>query len=66
LFKEKGIFDKETANSFKQNVLQAGGSVDPMQTFVKFRGHQPSVNGLLRNRGLLKDDDVKINKPKRD
>ncbi len=66
LFKEKGIFDKETANSFKQNVLQAGGSVDPMQTFVKFRGHQPSVNGLLRNRGLLKDEDVKINKPKRD
>jgi peptidyl-dipeptidase Dcp len=66
LFKEKGIFDKETANSFKQNVLQAGGSVDPMKTFVKFRGHQPSVNGLLRNRGLLKDEDVKIKKPQRD
>jgi peptidyl-dipeptidase Dcp len=66
LFKEKGIFDPETAKSFKQNVLQAGGSVDPMQTFVKFRGHQPSVDGLLRNRGLLKDDDVKIKKPSRD
>jgi hypothetical protein len=35
-----------------------------MQTFVKFRGHQPSVNGLLRNRGLIKDEDVKIDKPK--
>jgi peptidyl-dipeptidase Dcp len=64
LFKEKGIFDPETAKSFKENVLQAGGSVDPMQTFVKFRGHQPSVNGLLRNRGLIKDEDVKIDKPK--
>ncbi len=63
LFKEKGIFDPETAKSFKENVLQAGGSVDPMKTFVKFRGHQPSVNGLLRSRGLLKDTEPKMPKP---
>ncbi len=54
LFKEKGIFDPETAKSFKENVLEKGGSVDPMETYVKFRGHQPSVEALLRNRGLDK------------
>ncbi len=54
LFKEKGIFDPETAKSFKENVLEKGGSVDPMETYVKFRGHQPSVDALLRNRGLDK------------
>ncbi len=52
LFKEKGIFDPQTAQSFKENVLEKGGSVDPMETYVKFRGHKPSVDALLRNRGL--------------
>ncbi len=52
LFKEKGIFDPATARSFKENILEMGGSVDPMELFVKFRGHRPSVNALLRNRGL--------------
>ncbi len=52
LFKEKGIFDPETAKSFKENVLEAGGSDDPMTLYVKFRGHEPKVDALLRNRGL--------------
>lgn len=52
LFAEKGIFDPETAASFKKNVLEVGGSVDPMETYVRFRGHKPSVDALLRNRGL--------------
>ena len=52
LFKEKGIFDPATAESFRKNVLEAGGSEDPMTLYVKFRGHQPSVDALLRNRGL--------------
>ncbi len=55
LFKEKGIFDPETAASFKKNVLEAGGSEDPMQLYVKFRGREPKVDALLRNRGLLED-----------
>lgn len=54
LFKEKGVFDPETAASFKHNILEAGGSADPMELFVRFRGHQPSVDALLRNRGLAK------------
>ncbi|MDE6311387.1 MAG: M3 family metallopeptidase [Muribaculaceae bacterium] len=52
LFKEKGIFDPETARKFKENVLEKGGSEDPMTLFVNFRGHEPSVDALLRHRGL--------------
>lgn len=52
LFKEKGIFDPETAKKFKENVLEKGGSVDPMELYVNFRGHKPSVDALLRHRGL--------------
>ncbi len=55
LFKEKGIFDPATAASFRKNVLEAGGSEDPMTLFVKFRGHEPSVDALLRHRGLADD-----------
>ena len=54
LFKEKGIFDPETARSFKTNILEAGGSADPMELYVRFRGHKPGVDALLRNRGLVK------------
>ena len=53
LFKEKGIFDPETAKKFKENVLEKGGSVDPMELYVNFRGHEPTVDALLRNRGLI-------------
>ena len=54
LFKEKGIFDPETARSFKSNVLEMGGSAAPMELYVRFRGHEPGVEPLLRNRGLIK------------
>lgn len=53
LFKEKGIFDPATAKSFKENVLEAGGSADPMDLYVKFRGRKPTPEALLRNRGLI-------------
>lgn len=53
LFKEKGIFDPETAKSFKSNILEMGGSADPMELYVRFRGHKPGVEALLRNRGLI-------------
>ena len=52
LFKEKGIFDPATAKAFKENVLEMGGSEDPMNLYVKFRGHEPNVDALLRHRGL--------------
>lgn len=52
LFEERGIFDPETAKSFKENVLEAGGSEDPMVLFERFRGRKPTPDALLRNRGL--------------
>ena len=62
-FVEDGIFNKETAKSFRTNILEKGGSVRPMDTYVTFRGHKPSVTGLLKNRGLV-DDDFKVEQPK--
>lgn len=52
LFKEKGIFDKKTAASFKKNIMEAGDSEDPMVLFKRFRGHEPDAKALLRLRGL--------------
>lgn len=52
LFEERGIFDPETAASFKKNILEAGGSDDPMTLYVNFRGRKPAADALLRNRGL--------------
>lgn len=52
LFQEKGVFDPATAKAFKENVLEMGGSADPMSLYVKFRGKEPNVDALLRNRGL--------------
>ena len=61
LFKEKGIFDPATAAKFKSTVLESGGSVDPMELYVNFRGHAPSVDALLRNRGLEPMPDINLN-----
>ena len=55
LFKEKGIFDPATAKAFKENVLEAGGSDDPMELYIKFRGKKPTPEALLRNRGLINE-----------
>ncbi|MCM1005442.1 MAG: M3 family metallopeptidase [Prevotella sp.] len=54
LFEQKGIFDPKTAASFKKNILESGDTEDAMKLFVKFRGHKPSPEALLRLRGLNK------------
>ena len=51
-FKEKGIFDQATAKSFRENVLARGATEDPMKMYVRFRGHEPSTEPLLKRRGL--------------
>lgn len=51
-FREHGIFDKATAQSFRDNVLSMGGADDAMTMYVKFRGAEPSIEPLLKNRGL--------------
>ena len=56
LFKQKGIFDPETARKFKEYVLEKGGSEDPMELYIRFRGQAPTVDALLRNRGLTPEN----------
>ena len=51
-FKEKGIFDRATAESYRTNILAKNGIMDPMQMYVNFRGREPSIEPLLKNRGL--------------
>lgn len=51
-FKEHGLFDQATATSFRKNILEKGGSDDPMKLYVTFRGAEPSIEPLLEARGL--------------
>ena len=51
-FVENGIFDKETAVSFRRNILEKGGSEEPMVLYRRFRGCEPDPSALLRARGL--------------
>ena len=51
-FREKGIFDKATATSFRKNILEKGGTEDAMTLYKRFRGREPSVEPLLFKRGL--------------
>ena len=53
-FKEKGIFDKATADSYRKNILEKNGTMDAMEMFKNFRGREPIIEPLLKNRGLLK------------
>ena len=51
-FKEHGLFDQATATSFRKNILEKGGSDDPMKLYVTFRGAEPGLDALLKTRGL--------------
>ncbi len=51
-FKEKGIFDPATAKAFRTNILEKGNTADPMDLYLAFRGKAPSIDPLLKNRGL--------------
>ena len=53
LFKERGIFDKETATSFRKNILEKGGTEPPMELYKRFRGSEPSIEALMRRGGIL-------------
>ena len=52
-FEEKGIFDQETAKSFRDDILSKGGSDDPMTLYLRFRGAEPNPDYLLKNRGFI-------------
>jgi len=52
-FQEKGIFNKEVADKFKDNILSKGGTEHPMILYKRFRGHEPSPDALLKRAGLI-------------
>ena len=52
LFREKGIFDMETALSFRHNILEKGGSREPDELFRAFRGREPSLDALIQRSGF--------------
>lgn len=51
-FKKNGIYDQATADSFRENILERGGSEHPMNLYLKFRGEEPSIEPLLVRSGL--------------
>lgn len=54
VFKQKGLFDQKSAQSFRKNVLERGGTDEPMTLYKKFRGAEPDIKPLLKRRGLMK------------
>lgn len=52
-FREKGVFDRATAESFRRNILEKDGTMDAMQMYINFRGREPKIEPLLKNRGLV-------------
>ncbi len=54
-FKQEGIFNKTVATKFKDHVLSQGGTHDPMELYIKFRGKKPNPDALLKRAGLLKN-----------
>jgi Zn-dependent oligopeptidase len=53
-FKEEGIFNEKVAKKFKENILQLGGTVEPMTLYKQFRGKEPNPDALLKRAGLIK------------
>jgi peptidyl-dipeptidase Dcp len=51
-FQETGIFNKETAESFRKNILEKGGKEKPHELYLRFRGKEPSIEALLKRSGL--------------
>lgn len=53
VFQKNGIFDEQTATSFKENVLERGGTEHPMVLYKRFRGTEPTINALLKRNGII-------------
>lgn len=54
VFKEKGIFNTEVAESFRKNILSKGGTEHPMTLYKRFRGQEPTIDALLKRNGIKK------------
>ena len=57
VFKKNGIFDRKTAQSFRDNILSRGGTEHPMVLYKRFRGQEPTIEALLERDGIKKGDD---------
>lgn len=53
-FNETSLYDQKTAQSFRKNILEPNGLMDPLEMYVNFRGREASIDPLLRSRGLIK------------
>jgi peptidyl-dipeptidase Dcp len=51
-FTENDVFDTERAASFRENILSRGGTEDPMELYLKFRGREPRIDALLKRNGI--------------
>ncbi|QSX33592.1 oligopeptidase A [Shewanella avicenniae] len=51
-FEEEGIFNEQTGRDFLHNILEKGGSEEPMTLFINFRGREPNIDALLRHSGI--------------
>ena len=54
VFEKNGIFDKKTADSFRKNILEKGGTEHPMVLYKRFRGQEPTIDALLKRNGITK------------
>ena len=52
-FKETSLFDRKTAQAFRKNILEKGGTDDPMKLYKRFRGSEPKIQPLLKRKGLI-------------
>ena len=64
-FAEKGIFDKEAADSFRRNILEMGGTVNPSELYRRFRGKDATIDALLVRDGII-DNNLSIATPAKD
>jgi peptidyl-dipeptidase Dcp len=53
-FKEKGLFNREVAEKFRDDILSKGGTEKPMVLYKRFRGREPKIEALLERAGLIK------------
>jgi len=52
-FKESSLFDQKTAKAFRENILEKGGTDDPMKLYIQFRGAEPKTEPMLKRKGLI-------------
>lgn len=65
-FKENGIFDRATADSFRHNILERGGTEAPDELYRRFRGQEPTIDALLERDGITRHKSPAISKPDKD